>query len=107
MEYTSNLQDVLSRKDIDAVTICTPTVTHEKIASQALMSEKHAFIEKPMANSVTEAQGLLALAQSKGLRIMPGHIERFNPAVSCLKEMIVKEELGRIILLSATSGSKA
>lgn len=101
VEHTSDLQNVLSRRDIDAVTICTPTVTHEHIATRVLMAGKHAFIEKPMASSVAEAQGLLTLAESRGLRIMPGHIERFNPAVSYLKEMIGREELGKIILLSA------
>ena len=101
VEYTDDLQNVLSRKDVDAVTICTPTITHEQIARRALMAGKHTFIEKPMTNSVTEAHELLALAESKNLRVMPGHIERFNPAVGHLKEMIDKEELGKIILLSA------
>lgn len=107
VEYTSDLQNVLSRRDVDAVTICTPTVTHKQIATRALMAGKHTFVEKPVTNGVAEAQELLALAESKGLRIMPGHIERFNPAVSYLKEMIDKEELGKIVLLYATSGSKA
>lgn len=101
VEYTDDLQKVLSRKDVDAVTICTPTITHQQIARRALMAGKHTFVEKPMTNSVTEAQELLALAESKSLRVMPGHIERFNPAVEHLKEMIDNEELGKIILLSA------
>ena len=101
VEYTDDLQNVLSRKDVDAVTICTPTITHQQIARRALMAGKHTFVEKPMTNSVTEAQELLVLAKSKNLRVMPGHIERFNPAVGHLKEMIDKEELGKIILLSA------
>jgi UDP-N-acetylglucosamine 3-dehydrogenase len=101
VEHTSDVRNVLSRGDVDAVMICTPTVTHQQIATRALMAGKHAFVEKPMTNTVPEAQGLLALAKSKGLRIMPGHIERFNPAVSHLKQMIDKEELGKIVLLSA------
>ena len=99
--YTSDLENVLSREDIDAVTICTPTITHKQIAYRALMAGKHTFIEKPMTNSVAEARELLGLAESKNLRVMPGHIERFNPAVSHLKEIIDKNELGKIILLSA------
>jgi len=101
VEHTRDLQDVLSRGDVDALTICTPTVTHKEIAARALMAGKHVFVEKPMTNSVAEAQELLALSKTKRLQMMPGHIERFNPVVSHLKEMIDEEELGKIILLSA------
>ena len=99
--YTSDFENVLSREDVDAVTICTPTITHKQIAYRALMAGKHTFIEKPMTNSVAEARELLGLAERKNLRVMPGHIERFNPAVSHLKESIDNNELGKIILLSA------
>jgi UDP-N-acetylglucosamine 3-dehydrogenase len=64
-----------------------------------LRAGKHVFVEKPMTNTASEAQDLLALASSTGLRIMPGHIERFNPAVMYLKQMIDKNELGDVILL--------
>jgi UDP-N-acetylglucosamine 3-dehydrogenase len=99
VEYTDDLQSVLTRPDVNAVTICTPTVTHANIATQALRAGKHVFVEKPMTNTASEAQDLLALASSTGLRIMPGHIERFNPAVMYLKQMIDKNELGDVILL--------
>ena len=101
VEYTNDIHHVLSREDVDAITICTPTVTHAKVATQAMIAGKHTFVEKPMTNTVSEAKELLALADSEGLRLMPGHIERFNPAVNYLKQSIDKEELGKIILLSA------
>jgi len=101
VEHTSNLDDVLSRRDIDAVTICTPTVTHKDIATRALEAGKHALVEKPMTNTVTEGNELLLLAKRKGLRVMPGHIERFNPAVTYLKSLVDEGKLGNIMLLLA------
>ena len=59
------------------------------------------MVEKPMTNTVSEARELLELAERKGLRLMPGHIERFNPAVSYLKNLIDTGKLGKAILLIA------
>ncbi len=80
IEYDTDVNHLLSRNDIDAVTICTPTTTHKQIAERALTAGKHVMVEKPMTNTVSEARELLKLAERKRLRLMPGHIERFNPA---------------------------
>jgi UDP-N-acetylglucosamine 3-dehydrogenase len=101
VEYDTDVNHLLSRKDIDAVTVCTPTTTHKQIAERALMAGKHVLVEKPMTNTVSEAQTLLKLAERKGLRLMPGHIERFNPPVGYLKNLIDVGKLGRTILLIA------
>ena len=99
--YDTDVNHLLSRKDIDAVTICTPTTTHKQVADRALTAGKHVMVEKPMTNTVSEARELLELAERKGLRLMPGHIERFNPAVSYLKNLIDTGKLGKAILLIA------
>lgn len=99
--YFTNVDEVLSRKDLDAVTICTPTTTHKQIATKALLAGKHALVEKPMTNTPAEASELLALAKRKGLRLMPGHIERFNPAVDYLKSLLKEGKLGTVMLLLA------
>ena len=101
VESTTDLDNVLSRKDIDAVTICTPTITHRDIATRALEAGKHVLVEKPMTNTAAEGLELLSLAKTKGLRIMPGHIERFNPAVTYLKSLVDERALGNIMLLLA------
>jgi UDP-N-acetylglucosamine 3-dehydrogenase len=100
-QYDTDLEHVLSRSDVDAVTVCTPTTTHKQVAEKALAAGKHVLVEKPMTNTVAEANELLQLAKSKGLRIMPGHIERFNPAVSYLKNLIDRGALGKVMLLLA------
>jgi len=101
VEHTTDLNSVLSRRDIDAVTICTPTVTHRDVATRALEAGKHVLVEKPMTNTAAEANELLSLAKKKELRIMPGHIERFNPAVTYLKSRVDEGTLGNIMLLVA------
>jgi UDP-N-acetylglucosamine 3-dehydrogenase len=99
--YSTNLDEVLSRDDIDAVTICTPTVTHKKIATQALLAGKDTLVEKPMTNTLSEARELISLAKQRGLRLMPGHIERFNPAVDYLKSLLDDGKLGTVTLFHA------
>lgn len=101
VEYETDVNHLLSRKDIEAVTVCTPTTTHKQIADRALMAGKHVLVEKPMTNTVSEAKELLDLAKRKGLRLMPGHIERFNPPVSYLRNLIDQGKLGKVILLIA------
>jgi len=99
--YFIHLDEVLSHKDLDAVTICTPTTTHKQVATQALLAGKHALVEKPMTNTLAEAHELLSLAKREGLRLMPGHIERFNPAVDYLKSLLNDGKLGTVTLLLA------
>lgn len=99
--YCTTVEELLSREDIDAVTVCTPTITHKEIATQALMAGKHVLVEKPMTNTVAEGQELVSLAKQRGLRLMPGHIERFNPAVDYLKSLVDAGELGTVTLLLA------
>jgi UDP-N-acetylglucosamine 3-dehydrogenase len=99
--YVRELESVLSRTDVDAVTICTPTTTHVEIARRALLAGKHVLVEKPMTSTVSEGKELLALSQERGLKLMPGHIERFNPAVKCLKSLVADGSLGDVMLFLA------
>ncbi|MGB9774340.1 MAG: Gfo/Idh/MocA family protein [Bacteroidota bacterium] len=69
----------------DALTIATPTSTHTEIARNVLSAHRHLFIEKPMTATVAEADELIALANEAGVRIMVGHVERFNPAILALE----------------------
>lgn len=101
VEPATDINQVLSRGDIEAVTICTPTITHKEVATRALNAGKHVLVEKPMTNTVSEAQELLELAKKKNLRVMPGHIERFNPAVSYLRNLLISGKLGKVTLFLA------
>jgi UDP-N-acetylglucosamine 3-dehydrogenase len=101
VQYANDVDEVLGRNDVDAVTICTPTTTHREIATRALNAGKHVLVEKPMTNTVSEGKELLALSQKKGLKLMPGHIERFNPAVIYLKSLVADGSLGNVMLFLA------
>ena len=65
---------------IDAVSVCTPTITHAQIASYFLNKDVHAFVEKPITYSLQEADELIRLADHKNLKLQVGHVERFNSA---------------------------
>ncbi len=101
VQSANDVDEVLGRNDVDAVTICTPTITHREIATRALNAGKHVLVEKPMTSTVSEAKELLALSQKKGLKLMPGHIERCNPAVKYLKSLVADGSLGNVMLFLA------
>ena len=72
---------------VDVVDIVTPTVTHYKVASYAIRQGKHIFIEKPLANTLKEAEKLVELSREHGVKVQVGHVERFNPALLALEDM--------------------
>lgn len=78
-----NIADLLA--DVDAVDIVTPTLSHFDCAKQALEAGKHVFIEKPVTNTLQEAEDLLAMIEATKLKVQVGHVERFNPAFVAAK----------------------
>lgn len=66
--------------EVDLIDIVTPTLSHHECAMQALNAGKHVFIEKPVTNTIEEAEELMAVSADKNLKIQVGHVERFNPA---------------------------
>jgi len=73
-----SLDDLLS--NVDCIDIVTPTISHFELAERALNAGKHIFIEKPISQTVEEAEKILELAQKNRLKVQIGHVERFNPA---------------------------
>ena len=74
---------------VDVIDIVTPTLSHYKCAKVAVKSGKHVFIEKPISNTVAEAEEIIALAKEYNVKGQVGHVERFNPAFIATKHMIV------------------
>ena len=66
--------------EVDVIDIVTPTLSHFDCAQKALNAGKHVFIEKPVTNTLQEAEDLITLSKAKGQKIQVGHVERFNPA---------------------------
>ena len=75
-------------KEVDVIDIVTPTLSHYDCAEQALSAGKHVFIEKPVTNTVEEAEKLIALSRSNKLKVQVGHVERFNPAYIAAKPFL-------------------
>ncbi len=73
---------------VDAVSIAVPTNLHYRIAKDFLNNGIHVLIEKPITNTVDEAQELIDIADSKNLTLQVGHIERFNPVVRAVEPLI-------------------
>jgi len=89
-------KDILNRKDIDAVDICTPNYLHSTIAVEALEKGLHVFCEKPDAVSVEEAQKMKAAAEKSGKTLMVMRNNRYRAMSSYLKEYIADGKMGEI-----------
>ncbi|WP_037080197.1 Gfo/Idh/MocA family protein [Pseudonocardia spinosispora] len=85
----------------DAVVVATPPGIHANVGLQALEAGLHTLIEKPLANSIEEAEALVAASEKSGARLMVGHTFEYNPAVWKLKEIISSGELGRVLYIDA------
>ena len=73
---------------VDVVDIVTPTMQHFECAKQVIEAGKHIFIEKPISNTVEEAEEIIALAKKHNVKGQVGHVERFNPAFTAVKDKI-------------------
>jgi predicted dehydrogenase len=90
---------LLTRDDIDVIDICTPGNTHAEIAIAALEAGKHVLCEKPLANSVEEAEAMTAAAAAaaeRGVRAMVGFTYRRTPAVAFARQLVASGRLGTI-----------
>ena len=101
-EVATSWEDVVTRRDIDVVDICSPGYTHAPIALAAAESKKILFCEKPLANTIVEAEKMLAAAQANNCVHMICHNYRRAPAVSLAKEIIEAGKIGKIYHYRAT-----
>lgn len=85
--------DELIDAGADALIIAAPTHLHHDVSLKAIAAGRHVLVEKPIAPSVAEAEAIVAAAQAKGVALMVGHVERFNPAVEAVKAAIRDEEI--------------
>ncbi len=91
---TDELDEVLDDPTLDAVALATPVSTHARFAVRALEAGKHCFVEKPLAQSVLDAEHAVAAAEANGRVLMVGHLLEYHPGVHKLKELTDSGELG-------------
>jgi predicted dehydrogenase len=75
---------------VDAVSVVTPTDSHAEIATALLRTGAHVLVEKPIAQSVEQAQQLIDAARENGLVLQVGHLERFNPAILAAEPLLAR-----------------
>ncbi|MFP5367410.1 MAG: Gfo/Idh/MocA family protein [Actinomycetes bacterium] len=98
-EAATDWREVITRDDIDVVDIVTPGDSHAEIAIAALEAGKHVLCEKPLANTVAEAEAMAEAAEraaARGVRAMVGFTYRRVPAVTFLRDLIAEGALGTI-----------
>ena len=84
--YFDNINELID--SVDVVDIVTPTLSHFECAKKAITRRKHVFLEKPITNTLEEAENLLQLEKEYGIKGQVGHVERFNPAFMAVKDKI-------------------
>jgi predicted dehydrogenase len=98
-ESATDWREVVARDDIDVVDICTPGDTHAEIAIAALRAGKHVLCEKPLANTVAEAEEMTAAAEearAHGVRAMVGFTYRRVPAVGLARTLVEEGRIGDV-----------
>ena len=90
---TTDLSDSLARKDVDAVILATPTQMHASQAIACMKAGKHVQVEIPLADTLKDAEEVVAAQKQTGLVAMCGHTRRFNPSHQWVHKKIKAGEL--------------
>lgn len=95
-DASSDLDEVLTDPDVDAIAIATPASTHQDLALRAIEAGKHVLVEKPLARSYAAGESIVAAAQQRGVVLMCDHTFCYTPAVEYLHSVVADGTLGDI-----------
>lgn len=98
-QHVTDWRELVHRDDVDVVDICTPGDSHAEIAIAALAAGKHVLCEKPLANSVAEAEEMTRAAEEaaqRGVRAMVGFTYRRVPAIALARKLVADGRLGTV-----------
>lgn len=98
---TNNYKDILDKKDIDAVLICTHDVWHARIALDALAKGKHVYCEKPMVYKIAEGYPVMAAAKKSGKVFQVGSQRVSSIGYAKAKELLAAGEIGKLNMVNA------
>jgi len=96
--FTGDLDEVLADPALDAVALASPVPTHAELAVRVLEAGRHCFVEKPLAQTVADAERAVAAAKASRRVLMVGHLLEYHPGVQHLKRLADSGELGDRIL---------
>lgn len=86
---------------VDAVSIAVPTSLHRQVAMEFIENGVSVLVEKPIAESIESARDIISAAKRNNVTLMVGHVERFNPGVLKLKEILDEVSIGKVVTLTA------
>lgn len=97
----SDHKEMLQKEKLDGVIIAVPAAVHKKVALDCAERGIHILLEKPIAHKLEDAQEIINKVKEKNILCLVGHIERFNPVVTKMKELIDSGLLGEIYLVNS------
>lgn len=101
--WSTNYEEVLKDHSIDAVIIGTPTKTHGKLIIEAAKHKKHIFVDKPITETVDEAEKVIEIVKKQGVICQVGFMRRFDPAYEKAKRRILAGDIGKPIHFKGVS----
>ena len=96
-DWYTDLDVMLKRADIDAVSICTPNGTHANMGIAAALAGKHVLVEKPIDVSLEKADALIAFCQTQGVKLGVIFQRRYSEGVVALKQLLAEKKLGQLL----------
>jgi UDP-N-acetylglucosamine 3-dehydrogenase len=96
----ADYRDLLA-ENLDILSIVVPTTLHKQVALDAIKKGINVLVEKPVADTVGHADEIIRAARQNKVKLMVGHVERFNPAIAKLKELVDSGLLGKVVSISA------
>ncbi len=96
--WETSWEEAVTREDVDLVDVCMPHALHAPVSIGAARAGKHVFVEKPIANTLDEADAMIAAARDSGVQLMVDQTKRFEPRHQKIKELVEAGVIGRPIL---------
>jgi predicted dehydrogenase len=99
---SKDYKDIIHNKNIEAICISTPVSTHKDFALEALMADKHVFVEKPLTNSIKDAEILVNTSKKLNKKLAVGHVFQYSPAVRKIKSLIKAGVIGDVLHITSS-----
>ncbi len=94
--YETDWRKVVTREDVDLISIATPNYLHKEIAIEAAKNGKHILCEKPLANNLAEARDMLKAVENAGVKHCCGYSYRFTPSLALARRLVQEGRIGRV-----------
>jgi predicted dehydrogenase len=100
MSFTENWEEIISNRDISAVSIATPDFAHSHIVLEAIKADKHVLVEKPLAMTVSDCEKILSERDKRGVKLMVDFHNRWNIPFVHVRKMVESGELGEMLMMN-------